>query len=152
MIRDKQGASRGEAFVEFERERDMKVAFIEADGMRIDGSGRRILVDIERGRTIRDWRPRRFGGGLGRTRGGARDLCQRFSGRDPRANEMLMEQMLQAVGASGRRRSPSPRGSYGGRRAAPHHREYDRHRGLGSEERRRSDDRHYARGEDRRRY
>lgn len=150
MIRDREGISRGEAFVEFERERDMKVAFIEADGMRLDGSGRRILVDIERGRTIKDWRPRRFGGGLGRTRAGSRELCQKHSGRDPRANEVLMEQMMQAVGGGGgRRRSPSPRGGYG-RRTDHYNRDYDRHRG--SDERRRSDDRYHARGEDRRRY
>ena len=29
---------------------------------------RRILVDVERGRTVRNWRPRRFGGGLGESR------------------------------------------------------------------------------------
>ena len=34
--------------------------------MKIDGL--RILVDYERGRTIPDWRPRRFGGGKGDTR------------------------------------------------------------------------------------
>jgi len=27
--------------------------------------GRRILVDVERGRTVRDWKPTRLGGGLG---------------------------------------------------------------------------------------
>lgn len=149
MIKDKEGVPRGEAFVEFERERDMKVAFIEADGMRIDGSGRRILVDIERGRTVKDWRPRRFGGGLGRTRAGSQELCQKYSGRDPRANEMLMEQMIQAVGSSGRRRSLSPRGG-SSKRTDHYTRDYDRHRG--SDDRRRGDDRHHSRGEDRRRY
>ncbi|TAQ84620.1 hypothetical protein B7494_g7051 [Chlorociboria aeruginascens] len=33
------------------------------DGIRI--KDRRIKVDVERGRTVRDWKPRRFGGGLG---------------------------------------------------------------------------------------
>jgi hypothetical protein len=35
------------------------VAWKEADGMKIDG--RRIVVDVERGRTSKSWRPRRLG-------------------------------------------------------------------------------------------
>ena len=27
--------------------------------------GKRVLVDVERGRTVRGWKPRRLGGGLG---------------------------------------------------------------------------------------
>ncbi|CAK7564744.1 MAG: hypothetical protein SEPTF4163_002643 [Sporothrix epigloea] len=42
---------RGYAFVVFEREKDMR--------------DRRIKVDVERGRTMKDWKPRRLGGGLG---------------------------------------------------------------------------------------
>lgn len=30
-----------------------------ADGKKIDG--RRVVVDVERGRTVKDWRPRRLG-------------------------------------------------------------------------------------------
>lgn len=41
-------------------------AYKYADGSKIDG--RKILVDVERGRTVQGWRPRRFGGGLGSTR------------------------------------------------------------------------------------
>lgn len=33
--------------------------------------GRRILVDVERGRTVKGWKPRRLGGGLGNVRNGA---------------------------------------------------------------------------------
>lgn len=47
----------GYAFVEFEREKDMKEAYKTADGKKIDG--KRILVDVERGRTVRGWLPRR---------------------------------------------------------------------------------------------
>ncbi|KAF2718111.1 RNA-binding domain-containing protein [Polychaeton citri CBS 116435] len=54
---------RGYAFIVFEREKDMRAAYKETDGIRI--KDRRITVDIERGRTIPGWRPRRFGGGLG---------------------------------------------------------------------------------------
>ena len=38
-------------------------AYKETDGIRI--KDRRVLVDVERGRTVKGWRPRRFGGGLG---------------------------------------------------------------------------------------
>lgn len=51
------GKPRGYAFLEFEHERDMKTAYKQADGKKIDG--RRVLVDVERGRTVRNWRPRR---------------------------------------------------------------------------------------------
>ncbi|KAH8062567.1 snRNA binding protein [Aureococcus anophagefferens] len=60
------GTPRGYAFVEFERESDMRDAYKRADGRKIDG--RRVLVDVERGRTVRNWRPRKLGGGLGSTR------------------------------------------------------------------------------------
>ncbi|KAH0562985.1 hypothetical protein GP486_002449 [Trichoglossum hirsutum] len=54
---------RGYAFIVYEREKDMKAAYKETDGIRI--KDRRVLVDVERGRTVKCWRPRRFGGGLG---------------------------------------------------------------------------------------
>lgn len=38
-------------------------AYKETDGIRI--KDRRVLVDVERGRTVKGWKPRRFGGGLG---------------------------------------------------------------------------------------
>lgn len=60
MPKDLKGMPRGYAFVEFERERDLKIAYREANGMRIDG--RRVLVDVERGRTVKDWRPNRLNG------------------------------------------------------------------------------------------
>ncbi|EFC44943.1 predicted protein, partial [Naegleria gruberi] len=55
--------SRGYAFVEFEKHEDMKEAYKLGDGMEIDQW--RVLVDVERGRTVKDWKPRRLGGGLG---------------------------------------------------------------------------------------
>ncbi|CAK5268581.1 unnamed protein product [Mycena citricolor] len=63
IVRDKKARSRGYAFVVYERERDMKAAYKESDGLVI--MGKRILVDVERGRTVRGWKPRRLGGGLG---------------------------------------------------------------------------------------
>lgn len=57
------GRPRGYAFIEYKREKDMHEAYKRADGKRIDG--RRVLVDVERGRTYKGWLPRRLGGGLG---------------------------------------------------------------------------------------
>ena len=55
-------------------------AYKHADGKKVDG--RRVLVDVERGRTVRGWLPRRLGGGLGGTRRGGPDQNIRHSGRD----------------------------------------------------------------------
>jgi len=62
----KKNKPRGYAFIEFEKERDMHAAYKYADGKKIDG--KRVLVDVERGRTVKGWRPRRLGGGLGNSR------------------------------------------------------------------------------------
>ena len=66
LIKDRDGKSRGYAFVEYDHEEDMKRAFRAADAMRIEG--REIVVDVERGHTVPNWLPRRLGGGLGGTR------------------------------------------------------------------------------------
>nr|KAJ3420814.1 U1 small nuclear ribonucleoprotein 70 kDa [Polyrhizophydium stewartii] len=89
IVRDvKTSKSRGYAFVEFSREDDMKSAARQASGLRIDG--RVILCDVERGRTVQDWKPRRLGGGLGKARSGAKpppeppsNGASRFGGRGP---------------------------------------------------------------------
>lgn len=57
------GQSRGYAFIEYQREKDMLRALKRAGGTKIDGH--RVLVDMERGRTNDKWLPRKFGGGLG---------------------------------------------------------------------------------------
>lgn len=41
-----------------------------------------MLVDVERGRTVKGWRPRRLGGGLGNTRRGGPEQNTKYSGRD----------------------------------------------------------------------
>eukprot|EP00897_Mesotaenium_endlicherianum_P000259 jgi/Mesen1/10233/ME000774S09578 len=82
MVSDKNsGKPRGYAFVEFQHTRDMKTAYKQADGRKIDN--RRVIVDVERGRTVPNWRPRRLGGGLGSTRIGGDEVNQRHSGREP---------------------------------------------------------------------
>merc|ERR1711953_1659175 len=68
MVYDQKGKPRGYAFVEFEHERDLKNAYKQVDGKKIDG--RRVMVDVERGRTVEGWLPRRLGGGRGPGRQG----------------------------------------------------------------------------------
>eukprot|EP00440_Ansanella_granifera_P042199 gb/GFBE01045744.1/.p1 GENE.gb/GFBE01045744.1/~~gb/GFBE01045744.1/.p1 ORF type:complete len:320 (+),score=109.73 gb/GFBE01045744.1/:1-960(+) len=63
MIYDLKGKPRGYGFIEFEHERDLKNAYKQGDGKKIDG--RRVMVDVERGRTVEGWLPRRLGGGRG---------------------------------------------------------------------------------------
>ncbi|KAF8405212.1 hypothetical protein HHK36_010112 [Tetracentron sinense] len=82
MITDKEANKpRGYAFVEYMHTRDMKAAYKQADGRKLDN--RRVLVDVERGRTVPNWRPRRLGGGLGSTRVGGEEVNQKYSGREP---------------------------------------------------------------------
>lgn len=76
----KEKKPRGYAFIEYEHEKDMHSGYKHADGKKIDG--RRVLVDVERGRTVKGWLPRRLGGGLGGTRKGGADVNVRHSGRD----------------------------------------------------------------------
>ena len=57
------GTPRGYAFIEFDKEEAMAAAYKKSDGKKLDG--RKILVDVERGRTVKNWRPMRLGGGLG---------------------------------------------------------------------------------------
>lgn len=44
---------RGYAFVEFEHKNDMKTAYKMADGKKLEN--RRVIVDVERGRTVPGW-------------------------------------------------------------------------------------------------
>ncbi|KAG8631328.1 hypothetical protein KVT40_000468 [Elsinoe batatas] len=53
----------GYAFIEFDSEGAFRDAMNNSEGLSI--GGRRVVVDCERGRTIKGWRPRRFGGGKG---------------------------------------------------------------------------------------
>eukprot|EP00092_Neocalanus_flemingeri_P008725 GFUD01009396.1.p1 GENE.GFUD01009396.1~~GFUD01009396.1.p1 ORF type:complete len:364 (+),score=125.27 GFUD01009396.1:48-1139(+) len=96
----KDGKPRGYAFIEYEHEKDMHSAYKHADGKKIDG--RRVLVDVERGRTVKGWLPRRLGGGLGGTRRGGADVNVRHSGRDDTRREREGER-------GGRRRSSRSR-------------------------------------------
>ncbi|XP_065220570.1 U1 small nuclear ribonucleoprotein 70 kDa-like [Planococcus citri] len=79
------GKPKGYAFIEYEHERDMHTAYKHADGKKIDG--KRVLVDVERGRTVKGWLPRRLGGGLGGTRRGGADVNLKHSGREDNERE-----------------------------------------------------------------
>lgn len=85
----KDGKSRGYAFVEYSKEKEAMAAYRDADGIKIDQ--RRVVVDIVRSQTVKGWKPRRLGGGLGSTRMGSKNQNQKFSGRDPRANDAYKE-------------------------------------------------------------
>ncbi|XP_059641092.1 U1 small nuclear ribonucleoprotein 70 kDa [Cornus florida] len=71
---------RGYGFIEYMHTRDMKDAYKQADGTKLDD--KRVLVDVERGRTVPNWRPRRLGGGLGTTRVGSEEVNQKYSVRE----------------------------------------------------------------------
>merc|ERR1719316_997511 len=64
IITDKlSGKHRGYAFIEFVHAEHMKLAYKSAMNRNI--RGRLIIVDVERGRTVSGWKPRRLGGGIG---------------------------------------------------------------------------------------
>jgi len=86
---------RGYAFIEYTHTRDMKTAYKQADGRKVDN--KRVLVDVERGRTVPNWRPRRLGGGLG---------SSRIGGGDADKKDSMREQ--QHSGTAGRPRSEEP--------------------------------------------
>lgn len=86
LIQNKNTAKpRGYAFIEYEHERDMHSAYKHADGKKIDG--KRVLVDVERARTVKGWLPRRLGGGLGGTRRGGAEVNIKHSGREDNMKE-----------------------------------------------------------------
>ncbi|PNX97658.1 U11/U12 small nuclear ribonucleoprotein 35 kDa protein [Trifolium pratense] len=71
------GASRGYAFVEFEAEREMRRAYMDAHHLIVDDC--EIIVDYNRQQLMPGWIPRRLGGGLS----GNKESGQlRFGGRE----------------------------------------------------------------------
>ncbi|KAK6464011.1 hypothetical protein DFJ63DRAFT_58043 [Scheffersomyces coipomensis] len=68
IVRDiKSKKSRGYGFVVYERDSDALkcIEDLSKSGLKLDSANRPILVDIERGRLVRFWKPTRLGGGLG---------------------------------------------------------------------------------------
>jgi len=106
LVQTKDGKPRGYAFIEFEKERDMHAAYKHADGKKIDG--RRVLVDVERGRAVKGWLPRRLGGGLGNTRRAKQQSNGGADGGD-RDERRLSREASSGASDRQRRRSRSPR-------------------------------------------
>ncbi|RDX67125.1 U1 small nuclear ribonucleoprotein 70 kDa, partial [Mucuna pruriens] len=160
---------KGYAFIEYLHTRDMKAAYKQADGRKLEG--RRVLVDVERGRTVPNWRPRRLGGGLGTTRVGGEEVNQRHSGREqqqsgpshseePRAREdRHVDRDREKSRERGRdrdreRERSSDRAKDRDYRGDRHHRDRDRNRDRDRERERERDrrrDRDRARGRERER-
>lgn len=59
LVRDLEGKSRGYAFVEMEDDSATRLVYSKMRGRTVDGAD--IFIDVERGRTVKDWRPRRLG-------------------------------------------------------------------------------------------
>lgn len=102
---------RGYAFLEYEHQNDMKEAFKRADGRLI--GGRRCVVDVERGRTVEGWKPRRLGGGLGGAKRAAKKegqdgLRERDADRMRERARVRLERERERAAASGRPLPPLP--------------------------------------------
>ena len=63
LVRDLKNPKKCYGFVEFSDEKSLQKAYHATDGGLLNGQN--IVTDVERGRTVRAWVPRRFGGGLG---------------------------------------------------------------------------------------
>ncbi|ODV97818.1 hypothetical protein PACTADRAFT_47669 [Pachysolen tannophilus NRRL Y-2460] len=64
VVKDKiTSKSKGYAFIVYENERDARKCYKECNGLKLND--RSIVVDIERSRIMKNWKPRRLGGGLG---------------------------------------------------------------------------------------
>ncbi|XP_035794408.1 U1 small nuclear ribonucleoprotein 70 kDa-like isoform X2 [Anopheles albimanus] len=141
MINDKNtGKPRGYAFIEYEHERDMHAAYKHADGKKIDG--KRVLVDVERARTVKGWLPRRLGGGLGGTRRGGPDVNIKHSGREDNERERERYRLEREREDRDRRERDRPENRFERRRSRSRDRER-RHRSRSKDRnrRRRSRDR-----------
>ena len=79
---------------------EILAAYKHADGKKIDG--RRVLVDVERARTVKGWLPRRLGGGLGGTRRGGPEVNIKHSGREDNERERERYRLEREREATGR--------------------------------------------------
>ncbi|KAI3403705.2 hypothetical protein KGF56_003523 [Candida oxycetoniae] len=65
IIRDHQGNSRGYGFIVYEQSSDASTCVAETCRSGVKLKDRNVLVDIERSRLLKNWKPRRLGGGEG---------------------------------------------------------------------------------------
>ncbi|KIW03849.1 uncharacterized protein PV09_05148 [Verruconis gallopava] len=110
----KKKKNRGYAFVVFEKAKDMTAAYKVTDGLRL--KGRPILVDVERGRTVTNWRPRRLGGGLG-GRGYSKAGPSRLNGAGNFNGPPSGPGGFRGAGFQGGRQGGGFRGDFGGGRS-----------------------------------
>ena len=98
IVKDLAGKPRGYGFVEFREAEGMKSAYRRTNHLEI--AGRRVVVDVERGRTVKGWLPRRAGGGLG------------GESRAPRPTKRELKRLNQLQGQNSRPGwgAPPPRG------------------------------------------
>ncbi|KAL8610753.1 hypothetical protein ACOMHN_016736 [Nucella lapillus] len=122
------GFSKCYGFVEFENEKAVHRAYLEGKNMTIDE--KEILVDYEHERTLKNWVPRRLGGGFG----GRKESGQlRFGGRDRPFRKPIMaaplRQLADTENASGSQDN-NVRGYRSGERGwiEPRQRSYERSR------------------------
>lgn len=66
MVTDKEGKQKGYSFIVFKQAADARRCVVSMNGRMIDGF--KIVCDVERGRLIKNWKPRRLGGGVGNGR------------------------------------------------------------------------------------
>lgn len=66
IVTDGEGMPRGYAFIVFKQPADARRCIVAMNGRMIDGF--RIVCDVERGRLVKNWKPRRLGGGVGKGR------------------------------------------------------------------------------------
>ncbi|GFZ15405.1 U1 small nuclear ribonucleoprotein-70K [Actinidia rufa] len=105
---------RGYAFIEYLHTWDMKAAYRQVDGKKLDNrrvlvdaaayrqadgkklDNRRVLMDVEHGRTVPNWRPCKLGGGH------RRNCCQpRISGASPDFPEGAESKETKTLATSG---------------------------------------------------
>ncbi|XP_076443819.1 U11/U12 small nuclear ribonucleoprotein 35 kDa protein-like [Babylonia areolata] len=95
------GFSKCYGFVEFESEKSVRHAYLEGKNITIDE--KEILVDYEHGRSLKNWIPRRLGGGFG----GRKESGQlRFGGRDRPFRKPIMAAPLRQAADNENRAGP----------------------------------------------